>query len=350
MTKEPFLTKRGGVSMFPIEKRLLTPNQYSRPQRRISVKGIVIHWTANESRGADAEANRRFFENRKHGRTGYGSAHYFVDSTEIVQCIPDNEMAYHVGATSYKTSRFGSYPNNCLLGIEMCVNADGDFQVVYDQTVELTAKLVKKYGLDVNDIVRHFDVTGKNCPAMFTSNHWGKTNNDYAKKYGVGSNADAAWGVFKQAVKDAVSGKPKEYPYDTDKGIGTVKILVDSLNIRNGASFDDKVIGTVDKNEVYYVYQESNGLYKISNSGWVSAGSYYTQFTPHPKKSKKEEAIAMFKDIANHWAKGDIESLAKKGIAAGDSNGNFRPEDNATRAHVAVFINRALEYIEKNVK
>lgn len=195
--------------MFKIQEQLLTPNKYSRPGTKLDgVKGVVIHWTANENAGADADANIRFFENRKYGRTGYGSAHYFVDSEKIMRCLPESEMAYHVGATSYKTSRFGSYPNNCTLGVEMCVNSDGNFKVVYDQTVELTAMLMKKYKLNVDtELVRHFDVTGKNCPAMFTSNHWGKTNNSYATKYGVGSNADKAWENFKAAVKAKMSGK-----------------------------------------------------------------------------------------------------------------------------------------------
>ena len=192
--------------MFPIQQRLLTPNPYSRPQKPLSkVRGVVIHWTANEGKGANAEANRRFFENRKLGKTGYGSAHYIVDDKEIIQCIPDNEIAYHVGATEYKTTRFGSYPNASLLGIEMCVNADGNFKVVYEQTVQLAAMLIKKYGLNPDtDLVRHYDITGKNCPAFFTSDHWGKVNNSYAVKYGLGSSADAAWLEFKRRVKEAL--------------------------------------------------------------------------------------------------------------------------------------------------
>lgn len=198
--------------MFPIQTRLLTPNQYSRPQRKLrAVKGIVIHWTANEGRGANAEANRRFFENRKFGKTGYGSAHYFVDDKEILLCLPESEMSYHVGANSYKTKHFGSYPNDCTLGIEMCVNADGKFSVVYDQTVELTAHLVRKYNLNPDkDIARHYDITGKNCPGFFTSDHWGKTNNSYAVKYGLGTNADAAWKAFIARVKAELNGtQPK---------------------------------------------------------------------------------------------------------------------------------------------
>lgn len=282
--------------MFPIQQRLLTPNPYSRPQKPLSkVRGVVIHWTANEGKGANAEANRRFFEDRKLGKTGYGSAHYIVDDREIVQCIPDNEMAYHVGATEYKTTRFGSYPNASLLGIEMCVNADGNFKVVYEQTVQLAAMLIKKYGLNPDtDLVRHYDITGKNCPAFFTSDHWGKVNNSYAVKYGLGSSADAAWLEFKRRVKEALQGntastaKPKPatkspYPYDVNKGIGVVQVIVDKLNIRKGPSFDAPIEKVASRGDTYYVYGEQNGLYNVGGDFWVTANPKYVKFIPHPK-------------------------------------------------------------------
>lgn len=72
------------------------------------------------------------------------------------------------------------------------------------------------------------------------------------------------------------------YPYDTAKGIGTVTILSDTLNMRKEANFNSATAGTVKKGEVYYVYETKNGLHKISNTAWVSAGAAYTKFTKHP--------------------------------------------------------------------
>lgn len=63
---------------------------------------------------------------------------------------------------------------------------------------------------------------------------------------------------------------------------------------------------------------------------------------------KKEEAImAVFKDIVNHWAKGDIEWLAERGLVAKAEN--FRPNDTITRAETAVLIKRGIEYAIKEV-
>ena len=76
-----------------------------------------------------------------------------------------------------------------------------------------------------------------------------------------------------------------KYAYDVNKGIGTLTVLVDALNVRNGASFTAPVISTLGKHEVYYVYETKNGLHRVSNSGWVSAGTAYTKFTAHPKQA-----------------------------------------------------------------
>lgn len=340
--------------LFPIQEMMLTPNRWSRPQTKLKdVKGVVIHWTANENSGADAVANRNFFENRKYGRTGFGSAHFFVDDQQIIQCLPEDERAYHVGATKYRTTRFGSYPNNCTLGIEMCVNSDGQFSVVYKQTVLLAAKLIKKYNLDPDlDLVRHYDVTGKNCPAMFTSNHWGRINNSYAKKYGVGSNADRAWKVFKQAVKDALVAKS-----DRLIGLPTIRkgtsdrqatiVLQNSLNkLGFNAGVVDGVFGPGTEKAVKD-FQSSKGLVADGIVGPMTWNMLDRELNKAQQSKPVEEVKQVLKDIVDHWAKGDIEKLVKLGIVNGRSDGTFAPNETITRAETAVLLSRTLEYIER---
>lgn len=60
---------------------------------------------------------------------------------------------------------------------------------------------------------------------------------------------------------------------------------------------------------------------------------------------KGEIVLAVFKDIVNHWAKGDIEWLAERGLVAKAEN--FRPNDTITRAEAAVLIKRGIEYAVK---
>ena len=156
----------------------LTPNKWSRPQIAIKpVRGIVIHYVENP--GTSAMFNRNFFEHRKLGKTGYGSAHFIIDlSGEVVLCIPPNEVAYHCGEnraagfyyTDLATDRFWPWPNACTLGVEFChLDRLGHYT---EETLEsgrhLLASLCELHDLDpAFDIVRHFDITGKPCPKFF---------------------------------------------------------------------------------------------------------------------------------------------------------------------------------------
>jgi N-acetylmuramoyl-L-alanine amidase CwlA len=164
--------------MIPITQALLT--NHNRPKFKLKkLKGIVIHWTANTNPGANALANRNYFNTTKNSC----SAHYVVDDYRIIQCIPDDEVAYHVGAKSYtaigQAMREGSYsPNYYTIGIEMCVNSDGDWNKTYRNMVELVVYLLSKYDVP---LYRHYDITGKDCPKMMIDQD--------------------AWTDFKEAVK-----------------------------------------------------------------------------------------------------------------------------------------------------
>jgi N-acetylmuramoyl-L-alanine amidase len=200
-------------------REMLLTNKRAAPGVRITPKGLVIHWTANEGKGADAAANRQYF-NRP---TTQASAHYIVDDTQIVRCIPENEMAYHVGARTYTPKAvavLGSYPNNATLGIEMCVNADGDFRKTYRRTVELAADVLKRHGWGVDRLWRHYDITGKNCPAFFVSD-------EKARQY-LGMSAAQAWAKFKDDVQKTVV---TEQPHLEQKPVGTVFIEINGKRL-----------------------------------------------------------------------------------------------------------------------
>lgn len=210
---------------------MLLTNKNARPGTRITPRGLVIHWTANEGSGANAVANRNYFNKP----TTEASAHYIVDDRQIVRCLPENEMGYHVGAKTYKPDaikRLSSYPNNCTIGIEMCVNADGDFAKTYQQTVELAADILKRYGWGVDHLWRHYDVTGKNCPVYFVAD-------DYARKY-TGLTAQQAWSKFKDDVQLAlVPQNPQKVAKPVDKVLVEVngKQLVVAGYLRDGVSW-----------------------------------------------------------------------------------------------------------------
>jgi N-acetylmuramoyl-L-alanine amidase len=119
--------------------------------------------------------NRNYFENRKYGKTCYGSAHEIIDlNGDIVLAIPPNEMAYHVGSKTYTDEALdilGDYPNDCTYGIE-CTHIDWNGTMTketLETLVNRCADLCQKYNLDpITDIWTHKQVVGwKPCPKYF---------------------------------------------------------------------------------------------------------------------------------------------------------------------------------------
>ena len=128
--------------------------------RTQSVKYIVIHYTANKN--DTALNNINYFKNN----TPVASAHYFVDSNEIYSSVPEEDTAYHCGASSY---RHAYCRNANSIGIEMCTSFASGRYYIDDKTVKntvwLTKELMKKYSVPAENVIRHYDVTGKICPA-----------------------------------------------------------------------------------------------------------------------------------------------------------------------------------------
>jgi len=161
-----------------IQRDLLTVNPFSRPGKKMeSVKAVVIHWVENAK--TTAKQNRNYFESLKSQSLNdvsakFASAHFIVGiSGEVIQCIPSEEMAYHVGAKTYTPAalgRLGHYPNNCTIGIELCHPAwDGKFSAeTLIAAAELCALLCIQFDLDpFKDIWTHHGITGKICPKWF---------------------------------------------------------------------------------------------------------------------------------------------------------------------------------------
>lgn len=141
-----------------IDVQLLTPNEYSRPQLPLTeVDYIAIHYTANP--GASAQANRDYFENLSVTHETKVSSHFVVGlEGEVIQCIPTSEMSYATNSRNVDT-----------ISIECCHEDDtGVFeQATYDSVVKLTAWLCARFGLTSEQVIRHYDVTGKECPKYY---------------------------------------------------------------------------------------------------------------------------------------------------------------------------------------
>jgi N-acetylmuramoyl-L-alanine amidase CwlA len=147
-----------------MNKRLLTPNQYSRPMRKLlSVRSIVLHWFMVPKQ--TAAQVREYWERRKDGGGGYGSAHIIIDNREAILAVPINEMAYHVGSdnyTDFAERHIGNYPNAHTIGIEL---AHSDMTGkptpdVWERAISVVANLANRFDIPEHMVVTHWDVTG----------------------------------------------------------------------------------------------------------------------------------------------------------------------------------------------
>lgn len=291
-------------------------------------KWIVIHETGNSSKGADAKNHSTYLKNLAKANTTYVSWHYTVDDHEIYHHIPDNEIAYHAS-----DGRVEGGGNMASIGIEICVNSDGNFDKARDNAAWLTAKLLKENNLTIGAVKQHHDFApdGKNCPQTIRDKGlWNNFLQAVQKYYGVTNSSSSSnttntiVPVFKvgQVVQfngtkhykssDAIQGyicKPgkvkvnnvyrvgkSRHPYMVIAVSGggstaygwvdatdlqeiavktfmpyTVRVTANVLNVRSGPGTRYKVTTSIKKNEVYTIVEEKNGWGKLkSGAGWIS--------------------------------------------------------------------------------
>lgn len=166
---------------------------YGNKRNTNSIKWLVIHYTAND--GDSAKGNGNYFKNNK----PKASAHYFVDDNVIVNSVPDNYTAYAVGGKKYNNNGgkyYGICTNSNSISIELCDterNGKSDLSgKTRKNAIELARYLCKKYKIDENHVIRHYDVNGKNClpidtTELLTKDGWISLKdikiNDYIAQY-----------------------------------------------------------------------------------------------------------------------------------------------------------------------
>ncbi|MDH5160321.1 N-acetylmuramoyl-L-alanine amidase [Heyndrickxia oleronia] len=165
-------------------------NRYSRPGLKLKgrVKGI-LHYTANP--GAPAKNHVTYFgktlieQNEKLPEKDrrFASAHIFVDKNEARCIIPLDEVSYQANDGKYRgIPELKPNANYLAIGVEMCQEKDGSIHPdTIERTEDVFVELSKMFGWDpVKDIVRHYDVTHKNCPAPWVTD--GKKFTDFKQR------------------------------------------------------------------------------------------------------------------------------------------------------------------------
>ena len=152
----------GVRAMVRIKEQLACRSNYG-GRRTNRIEWIVMHYTGND--GDSDESNARYFESPLNP---VASAHYFVDDDSITRSVPDEFVAYHCGAQSYKHAHCR---NANSIGVELCYARRDGAIMATEKTLQNAAELVywlcRQYEIPYDHIITHYMVTGKLCPAYW---------------------------------------------------------------------------------------------------------------------------------------------------------------------------------------
>lgn len=239
------------------------------------IQYIVIHYVGAVS---SAKANSNYFKDTYRG----ASAHYFVDENEIYQVVEEKDIAWHCGASTYKHKYCR---NTNSIGIEMCCfSNNGKIDIsenVIIKTIELTKELMKTYNIPLENVLRHFDVTGKNCPAPMVENvsRW----SNFKQKL----NNNITYMAHVQNIGWQESKSNGELSGTTGQGLRIEAILINAdINIQYRVHMQDKgwseyvpngcIAGTVGESrrieaiEIISSSKEIIAQAHIENEGWLA--------------------------------------------------------------------------------
>ena len=163
------------------------PSNYTKG-RTARVEFLVLHYTAG--RNDSAAGNLRYFESPRGA-----SAHYFVDRTGWLQSVDDGDTAWSVGTAGVYRQKHPRCRNANSISIEMCCRYDAGRYWLEDAVVanaaQLTRKLMRRYAIAIENVLRHYDVVSKPCPAMWVTD-------------------EQAWRGFKQQVMEGMEMTKEE--------------------------------------------------------------------------------------------------------------------------------------------
>lgn len=203
--------------MVPVKEELIPANHPNRPNKKLeSLKAIVFHYTANDNPNATDTMNAKYFA-RKFVKIGadyfesdsktpfrYGSTQVLADTDSVTIAIPPEEAAWSAGDRNLlpytvelkgqqklAKTLFNNRQNYQILSIEICnndvvKNSQADWDEAVINAAEWAISYIREKGLKVDFdnsfnpqkgltslskgnilLLRHFDLTGKRCPAPF---------------------------------------------------------------------------------------------------------------------------------------------------------------------------------------
>lgn len=226
------------------------------------IKYIVVHYTAGSTSKAGSALNTAvMFSNP----SVYASADYIVDDETIVQFNPDvrNRFCWHCGDNKNMFSMGGKYYGKCTnansIGIELC-STNSNWQAsdfanskkwsftdkVVTNAAELVKYLMQTYNIPIENVIRHYDVTGKFCPGIIG---WNEDSGN-AKK----------WEQFKARLTGTTTATTTANLTKADDIIYRVRKSANDAKSQIGAYKNlDSAKALADKNSGYSVFEKNSG-------------------------------------------------------------------------------------------
>lgn len=161
-----------------LKEQLAASGNYGGSRNASQIRYLVYHYTGNDG---DTAANNATYFQRKIVKA---SAHYFVDDTTAYRSVPELKIAWSVGGSKYANAdktgggtMYGVITNTNSISIEMCDTIRNGVYQASEATLanaaELGRELMEKYGIPIENVYRHFDVTGKHCPSyLINAQKW----------------------------------------------------------------------------------------------------------------------------------------------------------------------------------
>lgn len=287
-----------------IEMLIPASNKRTRPGIKMTPKYITIHETDNTNVRANALAHARLQYN---GNARTASWHLQVDDEkEVYQSLPFNEIGLHAGDGK-------GQGNRASIGIEICVNQDGNYKTAVANAIKVVKYLLKQYpSITHVEVVQHNKWSGKNCPRHLRAGDWGIN-----------------WSQFIAGVRGATSSAtkpttpPKYETTNTSFKIGSkVRVKKSAKTYATGQPIADFVKGTT-----YTVMQRgSNRMLLKEIMSWVRtsdlelvSGSSGTPSKPTNSNTQGSSpkatvgAKVTLKTSATHYATGEPIPASVKG-------------------------------------
>ena len=203
--------------------------------------GIAIHNTYNDASAKNEVSYMKSNNNKV-------SFHIAVDDKEVIQGLPLDRSCYACGDGN-------GNGNRKHISIEICYSKSGGsrFTNAEKLAAKVVAELLKKYGWGIDKVKAHRDFAKKDCPH--------RTNMTEFKK------------LVQKELGNTTNNTFKSY---------VVRVICDSLNIREGVGISHKVVGTLKKGDAYTVVEEKDGWgllksYQSKRNGWISLNQKYVQ-------------------------------------------------------------------------